>query len=64
MPEGHRKMKDFLLYVRADEAKDGEIKSHAGILDQNLDSDQLVSFFEDGTKPHPSQGFTLNLWIG
>lgn len=37
MPEGHRMMKDLLLYVRADEAKHREVNHTFGNLDQVQD---------------------------
>ena len=36
MPEGHRTMKDLMLYVRADEAKHREVNHTLGNLNQNV----------------------------
>jgi ubiquinol oxidase len=56
MPEGNRKMRDLLLYVRADEAKHREVNHTLGNLDQTTDPNPFVSVFEDEGKPHPSKG--------
>lgn len=36
MPEGHRTMRDLMLYVRADEAKHREVNHTLGNLNQNV----------------------------
>lgn len=56
MPEGHRMMKDLLLYIRADEAKHREVNHTLANLDQNEDPNPFVSVYNDATKPHPSKG--------
>jgi ubiquinol oxidase len=56
MPEGHRMMKDLLLYVRADEAKHREVNHTLDNLDQKMDPNPFASVFEDEEKPHPSKG--------
>ncbi|KAL9091270.1 MAG: hypothetical protein Q9165_004904 [Trypethelium subeluteriae] len=55
MPEGHRTMKDLLLYIRADEAKHREVNHTLGNLDQKDDPNPFVSKYKDPTKPHPSK---------
>ncbi|KAK5946646.1 inducible alternative oxidase 2 [Knufia obscura] len=57
MPEGHRTMRDLLLYVRADEAKHREIHHTFGNLDQVHDPNPFVSEYKDKNKPHPSNGW-------
>ncbi|KAL9123690.1 MAG: hypothetical protein Q9217_006905 [Psora testacea] len=56
MPEGHRTMKDLILYVRADEAKHREVNHTLGNLQQKIDPNPFVSEYEDPSKPHPSKG--------
>jgi ubiquinol oxidase len=56
MPEGHRFMRDLLLYIRADEAKHGEIHHTFGNLDQKEDPNPFISEYRDAGKAHPSQG--------
>ncbi len=56
MPEGHRMMKDLLLYVRADEAKHREVNHTLGNLEQKIDPNPFVSEYEDPERPHPSKG--------
>ncbi|KAI4206536.1 MAG: hypothetical protein LQ346_001026 [Caloplaca aetnensis] len=55
MPEGHRTMRDLLLYIRADEAKHREVNHTLGNLDQNTDPNPFVSEYEDPSKPHPTK---------
>lgn len=55
MPEGQRKMRDLLLYVRADEAKHREVNHTLGNLDQKQDPNPFVSKYKDESKPHPSK---------
>ncbi|KAL8920238.1 MAG: hypothetical protein Q9172_004591 [Xanthocarpia lactea] len=55
MPEGHRTMKDLLLYIRADEAKHREVNHTLGNLEQEKDPNPFVSEYEDPNKPHPSK---------
>lgn len=56
MPEGHRTMRDLLLYIRADEAKHREVNHTLGNLEQKIDPNPFVSEYEEDTKPHPSKG--------
>ena len=56
MPEGHRTMRDLLLYIRADEAKHREVNHTLGNLEQKVDPNPFVSEYEDDVKPHPSKG--------
>ncbi|KAF2269072.1 alternative oxidase [Lojkania enalia] len=55
MPEGHRKMRDLLLYVRADESKHREVNHTLGNLNQKEDPNPFVSEYKDDSKPHPSK---------
>ena len=56
MPEGHRTMRDLLLYIRADEAKHREVNHTLGNLEQKVDPNPFVSDYKDDSKPHPSKG--------
>ena len=56
MPEGRRKMRDLLMYVRADEAKHREVNHTLGNLHQEVDPNPFVSEYEDPSRPHPSKG--------
>lgn len=56
MPEGHRTMRDLLLYIRADEAKHREVNHTLGNLEQKDDPNPFVSEYEDPSRPHPSKG--------
>lgn len=56
MPEGHRTMKDLLLYIRADEAKHREVNHTLGNLKQDVDPNPFVSTYKDTNAPHPSKG--------
>ncbi|KAI4185323.1 MAG: hypothetical protein LQ348_004383 [Seirophora lacunosa] len=55
MPEGHRTMRDLLLYIRADEAKHREVNHTLGNLEQKTDPNPFVSEYEDPSKPHPNK---------
>ena len=54
MPEGRRKMRDLLLYIRADEAKHREVNHTFGNLKQAEDPNPYVSEYKDESKPHPT----------
>ncbi|KAI9756385.1 MAG: Alternative oxidase, mitochondrial precursor [Chaenotheca gracillima] len=56
MPEGHRTMRDLLMYVRADEAKHREVNHTLGNLAQKVDPNPFVSQYKDEATPHPSKG--------
>jgi len=56
MPEGHRTMRDLLLYIRADEAKHREVNHTLGNLDQKEDPNPFVSKYKDPKTPHPGKG--------
>lgn len=56
MPEGHRSMRDLLMYIRADEAKHREVNHTLGNLEQKVDPNPFVSEYKDDTRPHPSKG--------
>lgn len=55
MPEGHRSMRDLLLYIRADEAKHREVNHSLANLDQKNDPNPFSSQYNDDNKPHPSK---------
>ncbi|KAF3941537.1 hypothetical protein ABW19_dt0203878 [Dactylella cylindrospora] len=55
MPED-AKMKETLLYIRADEAKHREVNHTLANLDGNLDPNPYMTEYEDPTKPHPTKG--------
>lgn len=55
MPEGHRKMRDLLLYVRADEAKHREVNHTLGNLDQENDPNPYTSEYATN-KARPTHG--------
>ena len=55
MPEGHRTMRDLLLYIRADESKHREVNHTLGNLDQNEDPNPFASKYKDDSKPHPTK---------
>lgn len=55
MPEGHRTMRDLLLYIRADESKHREVNHTFANLDQVEDPNPYVSEYKDPEKPHPSK---------
>ncbi|KAF1939591.1 alternative oxidase-like protein [Clathrospora elynae] len=52
MPEGHRTMRDLLLY---NESKHREVNHTFGNLDQNEDPNPYVSEYRDPEKPHPTK---------
>ncbi|KAF1916364.1 alternative oxidase-like protein [Ampelomyces quisqualis] len=56
MPEGHRTMRDLLLYIRADESKHREVNHTFGNLDQKNDPNPFVSEYRDPNEPHPTRG--------
>lgn len=56
MPEGNRTMKDLLMYVRADEAKHGEVNHTLGNLNQGADPNPYASKYKDPTRAFPSKG--------
>ncbi|KAH8697425.1 putative alternative oxidase AlxA [Talaromyces proteolyticus] len=56
MPEGHRKMKDLLLYIRADEAKHREVNHTLGNLNQKMDPNPYAAIYKDPVDVHPTKG--------
>lgn len=56
MPEGHRTVRDLLLYIRADESKHREVNHTLGNLDQKNDPNPYVSSYKEPGKPHPTKG--------
>ncbi|KAH7326734.1 alternative oxidase [Stachybotrys elegans] len=54
MPEGHRTMKDLILYIRADEAVHRGVNHTLGNLNQNEDPNPFVSEFKDREVPKPA----------
>lgn len=59
MPEGHRKMLDLMLYVRADEAKHREVNHTLGNLNQKEDPNPYTAIYRDTNKPRPSKGLDV-----
>ncbi|KAK2023381.1 alternative oxidase [Colletotrichum zoysiae] len=60
IPEGHRTMKDLILYIRADEAVHRGVNHTLGNLNQKEDPNPFVSEYKDGHKPNAAlraQGF-------
>lgn len=55
MPEGNRSMKDLLLYIRADEAKHGEVNHTLGNLNAKVDPNPYATKYKDPAKPHPTK---------
>ncbi|KAI4942348.1 Alternative oxidase, mitochondrial precursor [Alternaria arbusti] len=55
MPEGHRTMRDLLLYIRADESKHREVNHTFGNLDQKEDPNPYVSEYRNPEEPHPTK---------
>ncbi|CAG7975089.1 unnamed protein product [Penicillium olsonii] len=56
MPAGQQKMKDLLMYVRADEAKHREVNHTLGNLSQTMDPNPYQTEYTDPTGDHPSKG--------
>lgn len=56
MPENQHKMKDLLLYIRADEAKHREVNHTLGNLNQAGDPNPYQSEYQDPSRDHPSKG--------
>lgn len=54
IPEGHRTMKDLVLYIRADEAVHRGVNHTLGNLNQNEDPNPFVSEFKDRDIPKPA----------
>lgn len=54
MPEGHRTMRDLILYIRADEASHRGVNHTLGNLDQREDPNPFVSTFKDREVPKPA----------
>lgn len=54
MPEGHRSMRDLLLYIRADESKHREVNHTLGCLSSE-DPNPYASEYKDEEKPHPTK---------
>lgn len=53
MPEGHRTMRDLLLYIRADESKHREVNHTLANLDQTADPNPYNSSYKSDEYPHP-----------
>jgi hypothetical protein len=64
MPEGQRKMKDLLLYIRADEAKHREVNHTLGNLNQTLDPNPYQTEYTDIARSHPTKGIDTLKPIG
>ena len=54
IPEGHRTMKDLILYIRADEAAHRGVNHTLGNLRQDEDPNPFVSNFKDRDVPNPT----------
>ncbi|CAM1507343.1 Fc.00g069840.m01.CDS01 [Cosmosporella sp. VM-42] len=54
MPEGHRTMKDLILYIRADEAVHRGVNHTLGNLNQNEDPNPFVSDYKEREVPKPA----------
>jgi len=50
------KVRDLLLYVRADEAKHREVNHTLANLDGDMDPNPFMTDYTDPTKPHPTKG--------
>ncbi|KAI6250150.1 Alternative oxidase, mitochondrial [Erysiphe necator] len=55
IPEGHRNMRNLLMYVRADEAKHREVNHTLGNLNQIEDPNPFVNTYKDPVEPRPSK---------
>lgn len=55
MPEDQRSMRDLLMYVRADEAKHGEVNHTLSNLNFKLDPNPYTAKYRDPTKSHPDK---------
>lgn len=55
IPEGHRNMRNLLMYVRADEAKHREVNHTLGNLDQTEDPNPFVNTPKDPVLPRPNK---------
>ncbi|EPS37513.1 hypothetical protein H072_8775 [Dactylellina haptotyla CBS 200.50] len=55
MPEGS-KVREMLMYIRADEAKHREVNHTLANLDGDMDPNPFMTEYEDPTKPHPGKG--------
>lgn len=64
MPEGHRSMRDLLLYIRADEAKHREVNHTLGNLEQDADPNPFIAKFRDPNTPHPTKGLEFTKGTG
>lgn len=56
MPERQRKMKDLLMYIRADEAKHREVNHTLGNLNQKVDPNPYQTEYTDPARSHPTKG--------
>ncbi|KAF7552885.1 hypothetical protein G7046_g7269 [Stylonectria norvegica] len=54
MPEGHRTMKDLILYIRADEAVHRGVNHTLGNLNAKEDPNPFVSEYKEGEAPKPA----------
>ncbi|CAI7658060.1 unnamed protein product [Penicillium glandicola] len=56
MPEGQRKMKDLLFFIRADEAKHREVNHTLANLKQTIDPNPYQTEYSDPNRNHPTKG--------
>ena len=64
MPEGHRTMRDLMMYVRADEAKHREVNHTLGNLNQKEDPNPFIAEYVDPEKPHPTHEVATDHQVG
>ena len=55
MPPGNQKMRDLLMYIRADESKHREVNHTLGNLAQEDDPNPYASEYKDENLPHPTK---------
>ncbi|KAL3487983.1 alternative oxidase-domain-containing protein [Aspergillus germanicus] len=56
MPEGQRKIRDLIMYIRMDEAKHCEVNDGLANINQVTDSNPYQVKYSNPAKPHPSEG--------
>lgn len=56
MPEEQRKMRDLLLYIRADEAKHREVNHTLSNLDHAVDPNPYLTQYQKPGENHPTRG--------
>jgi hypothetical protein len=56
MPEGQRKIRGLIMYIRADEAKHREVNHTLANINQVTNPNPYRVEYNDPSKPHPSEG--------